>query len=461
MFTQRIATVSQRHQSRIGQLQTQISSGLRVQKPSDDPTVFRTLLARKSLNQRFDAWAGNVQEARTQLNSSVDQLLSLRQLFQQAKDIALESRQTTEPEILADQVKILQQNLLEAANQSINGVFLYAGTAIHNQPFAESGEIATYHGAQDRSHVVVGRQITVDVLYSGQEIFQSANRGETIFVGNTGATAGTGTDSAEGRGELTVTHVSTSYAGGSGAQPGASSATKDNVIGGTHVLHIEDTSGDGTAGKISLNGGPEFAFTNADTDLLVSAFGADVYVDVSQIAAGFNGEVVITAAGTISVDGGHTETEIDFSQNQQLIHPETGAVTNVDTQGIRVAGVDQIEYQGTSDAFQVLKDLEYDLRHMKDGDEWHDSISRRLGDIDRTVDHLLSIVGMQSATLDGLNNIEIRNEDAQLETQRVIGELEGVDVAGAILDLQSEQSLLELTFASSNALLNMSLLDFI
>lgn len=463
LFRQRIAAASQRHQYRIGQLQSQISSGLRVQKPSDDPTVFRALLARKALDHRFDAWADNIQASRTQLNSSVSELLSLRQLFQQAKDIAMESRQTTEQNILADQTKILGQNLLDAANRNVNGVYLFAGTAIQSQPFVKSGESVQYQGAADRAHIVVGRQLTVDVLYSGQEVFQSTHRGETLIIGTTGSAAGTGTDSATGRGELLVSHVSTSFAVGSGVQPGASSGTDDNIIGasGTHVLHIEDTSGDGSAGKVSLNGGAEIDFTSADTDLLVSASGANVHVDMSQISAGFMGDVAITATGRLSTDSGLTEIEIDFSDNQQVISSETGAVTNVDTRGTHFAGVDTIEYTGTSDAFQVLKDLEYDLRHKEEGSAWQDSITRHLGDIDRIVDLLLETVGAQSATLDNLNDIEIRNEDIQLETRRVISELEAVDVAGAILGLQSEQSLLELTFASSNALLNMSLLDFI
>ena len=462
MFTQRIASAAQRHQFKIGKLQSQISSGLRVQKPSDDPTVFRSLLARKSMDARFDAWSGNIQEAETQLNSSVDHLLSLRKLFQDAKDIALESRQSTEPSILADQTEGLRQNVLEIANQNVNGVYLFAGTAMHTQPFVDSGDGIDYQGAQARSHIVVSRQITVDVLYSGQEVFQSSERGETLVLGNTGAAAGAGTDNAQGRGELLVSHVATAYAAGSGVQPGTSSNDRDTIVG-SHVLHIEDTAADGSAGTVSINGGAKIDFTSTDTNLLVSSSGADVYVDLSQIAAGFVGDVEITATGTISMDGGLTQVDIDFLENQQLAHSETGSITNIDTRGVLLAGTDQVEYGGTSDAFQILSDLESDLRRARDlpEQEWQESITRRLEDLDRMVDHLLSVVGTQSATLQSLSDIQVRNEDSQLETQRVIGELEGVDVAGAIFDLQMAQSQLELTFASSNVLLNMSLLDFI
>jgi len=56
---------------------------------------------------------------------------------------------------------------------------------------------------------------------------------------------------------LLIRHTATTYAAGSGVQPGTNSGAGDTILGalGQHRLHITDTSGNGSAGTISLDGG--------------------------------------------------------------------------------------------------------------------------------------------------------------------------------------------------------------
>src|SRR5690606_13494775 len=134
------------------------------------------------------------------------------------------------------------------------------------------------------------------------DVFQPIARGKTLFLGGTGAAPGTGTDSALGRGTLIVSHTSTTYTAGSGVAAGTSSADGDTIIGpaGAHILTIEDTSGTGAFGTVSLNGGPPVSFTNGDTNLkVIGPLDEVVYLDTTAITAGFSGDVEITADGTL------------------------------------------------------------------------------------------------------------------------------------------------------------------
>ena len=87
--------------------------------------------------------------------------------------------------------------------------------------------------------MLISPQHTVDTYYSGAQDFQTRERQTTVYTGNTGAVAGTGTDTAIGQGTLQVRHTSTTFAAGSGVQTGVSSAASDTILGaaGAHKLN--------------------------------------------------------------------------------------------------------------------------------------------------------------------------------------------------------------------------------
>jgi flagellar hook-associated protein 3 len=476
LYIAQALTNAQLHTANLADLQRQASSGLRIEKPSDDPQALPILLANKTRDARYDVELANMNDARTVLNLSVTHLLEVNDLFVRAGEIALQGNQafeSSERAALAGEVDGLLDNLIALANSQHEGRYLFSGTAVDVKPFAITASTSPadplnvqYLGSGQQTAFPVGPTLTVDALYSGADVFQQRDRQQTLFIGTTGATSGSGTDSATGQGILRVRHTVTSYAAGSGVQTGASSAAGDTIIGaaGTHVLTIDDTSGTGASGTVSLNGGLPIAFTSANTDLqVIDPQGNVVYVDMSTITAGFSGNVEITAGGTLSVDGGVTEVAIDFSANQVVSHDQTGAVTNVDSSNIRQVGSEYVEYAGTADAFQALIALRDDLRDSRDlsQDEWHAAMTRHISDLARVRETIMQTVGQQSATLANLDSLENHTRQIQLETQKIISDIESADITQVIINLQEEQNLLQSTFATTAALFDLSLLDFL
>src|SRR5262249_23940521 len=145
----------------------------------------------------------------------------------------------TSYEALASQVDALLRNLVDSANtQMPDGQYLFGGTASRAAPFSVTASDAqgrppsiAYDGAAEGASTPVSQQQNVPTFYAGSTVFQSRQRGTTAFLGNTGAAAGTGTDSATGRGTLLVTHTATSYGGASGVQAGSGSVTGDSILG--------------------------------------------------------------------------------------------------------------------------------------------------------------------------------------------------------------------------------------
>lgn len=449
----------------------QASTGKRILQPSDDPLGAIAAITYKAQDQRLDTNLSNIQDAQSTLNMSVSTLLDVGNIFSQAQQLAIQGtnsgNDTTALNALGQQVDSLLQRLVGTANTKNGGEYVFSGTATQTQPFVVNGSGSyTYQGANSRANAIVNQGQTVDTLYTGREIFQSQQRGPTVYSGATGAAAGTGTDSATGQGSLLVQHTSTTYAAGSGVKAGSSSAAGDTILGpaGAHTLTIVDTSGTGAGGTVSLDNGPPVAFSSSDTNLKVAGPGnAVVYLDTSAITAGFNGSVAITANGTLSVDNGATTVPVNFSGNQVVTNGTTGAVTNVNSTNIRATGVASLDYTGTYDAFQILQALRDDLRNTRglSEQEQSQSISRRLAELDRVRTNVLQVVGAQSADLQNLQGLQSHLQDVQLQTREATSNVEGADLTQVVVNLQAQQNLLRLTLSATAKIFDQNLANYL
>jgi flagellin-like hook-associated protein FlgL len=265
---------------------------------------------------------------------------------------------------------------------------------------------------------------------------------------------------------MQVRHTLTTYSHGSGISPGTGSASQDTVIGalGTHSVQIIDTSGDGSSGTISLNGGTPVTFTDSDTNLIVrDANGRRIYVNTTSIVPGFNGTIQLAASGTISVDGGLTTTDIDYTDSQTLTDSTTGLYTHIDTRQINQTGDNYLEFPGTSNVFQVLFELVQDLQGSRDlnSSQYSASLDRRLEELESLSTNLLDTVGKQSASLSSLRRLGERLSDVELETKEYLIELQATDVAEAVLYMKNDQTLLEYAYAITAQLSSLRIVDFL
>lgn len=459
---------SAKHSDTIAKLQQQIASGVRINRPSDDPLATKVVLSRQTLLGRYEAERRTLGVAKDRLNQANTELLAIEDLLVKAKDIASEARSAlddSEKEFYARDVDALLEQLFNAANSQFDGDYLFSGDAVRTQPYTPGSPQAVYAGSTQRQNLSTSSHADLGVLYSGDQIFQNVQRQATVYVGSTGAKAGAGTDSSTDRGQLLVRHTSTTYAAGSGVAAGTSSVGGDTIIGpaGAHTLTINDTSGTGASGTIALNGGEAIAFTSGDTNLkLTGPNGEVVYVDTTAITAGFSGAVDITANGSLSRDGGVTEVPMDFS-NVQAVTDASGGVTYVDSTEIRRAGVEELEFPGTLDAFQTLAALRDDLRNVRglSSSEWQDALTRSMNEIDRIHEHLLTVVGDQAQTLKTIDDLDSRLDNLVLDAKERISDVAATDIPAAAVELQEAQNLLQYSYAVTSQVFNTSLLDYL
>lgn len=164
----------------------QLSSGKSVNAPSDNPQATANYIENQAAagendqyTQSINSLQGNLQTADSALNTVVT---SLSQAISLGVEGANGTLSATQRAALATQVDNLQQQVLLAANQSYQGVYLFGGTASTTPPYATSGTAPSgvvYNGNTKTNSIELAPGETAQVNLPGSQIFNGA--GADVF----------------------------------------------------------------------------------------------------------------------------------------------------------------------------------------------------------------------------------------------------------------------------------------
>lgn len=148
--------------------QAQMASGLRVNRPSDDPAAAGQAERIRAQNARLDAEKRMVDFARTSLQqaegavgTAIDEVQSARELLMQAQNSTLNAQDRA---TIAQQLRGVRDNLLAIANRPDGtGGYVFGGAGTTGAPFAD-GAAVTYTAQTGQQSVAVnpGLAITQD-----------------------------------------------------------------------------------------------------------------------------------------------------------------------------------------------------------------------------------------------------------------------------------------------------------
>ncbi len=180
---------TQRTLGNMSKLQAQISSGVRLQRPSDGPAETVRVLKNRQDDARLTTHLATIRDATAILDASTTALSNAKNVLSRAKDVALQAANTatSDPitdEALAKEIDGALSSLLQIANVKLpDGRSLFAGTASQTTPFVigatDSAGRPTqinYQGSDASSQVLVGPGQTLDTLIPG-DAFQLPSTG--------------------------------------------------------------------------------------------------------------------------------------------------------------------------------------------------------------------------------------------------------------------------------------------
>ena len=161
----------------VAKYQRQISSGRRMEKPSDDPLATHTAMRLRSELQGLANDRRSISDAKGWLDTTEAALSSITDVAQRANELALQGANGTMAQAdrnkIADEIDQLIETAKSAANASYGGRYVFSGTQTNTQPYAVGG-IDTWNGdtgGQIYRQVGAGQTITVNVR--GEDVLGS------------------------------------------------------------------------------------------------------------------------------------------------------------------------------------------------------------------------------------------------------------------------------------------------
>ena len=171
-------------ENRLQTLNTQIATGSRIVKSSDEPLDAVNLTARTELKSRIEQYQSNVDKVNDRLGLADASLETIGNLVTRMNEkfIATNTATVTDAERQAVRVEVLtfKDSLLGLANSvDNNGDALYGGFSTENTPFVtdENGQVI-YRGDGGEHTLQVSESVKLPTSLNGSTLFMEVQDGE-------------------------------------------------------------------------------------------------------------------------------------------------------------------------------------------------------------------------------------------------------------------------------------------
>lgn len=164
--------------NRMSNLQNDISSTVKIHKPSDNPVgTGKTLRLTTSL-EKNDQYRTNSDYAMSWTDATETALTSLDSVLQRARELAVKANSTAtttyaDRQAIADEINTLYDQVIEYGNASLDGRYIFGGTTTQTKPFADDGTRTkyTYNGNKEKISLVTGQGVEIEINRFGEEPF--------------------------------------------------------------------------------------------------------------------------------------------------------------------------------------------------------------------------------------------------------------------------------------------------
>lgn len=177
-----------RQTRRLLQLQQQLSTGLKVNSPSDDPLAARRAVNLRSLIGQNEQYITNISSASPQVTESASTIQTVISTLQRAYELTVQGANGTNSQTQLNNIaieidQILEETLSEANHQT-NGRYIFGGTRTLAAPFVATRDAngtitnVAYQGNDESIRVLVGDGVYAQINEPGNRVF---NDGQDYF----------------------------------------------------------------------------------------------------------------------------------------------------------------------------------------------------------------------------------------------------------------------------------------
>lgn len=169
----------------LAEAQRQVSSGLRIGKPSDDPLGTAAAVTEHAGLDRLDAYRSAGDAASYRLGLADNVLTDIINQLTSAQTTALASRGSEVPQqqrdINANELLAIRDALLSDINTQFQGAYLFSGSKVTNAAYSVTGGVVSvYQGDTDTNAIDIGSNRAVASTFDGGAIFQGSDTTDVL-----------------------------------------------------------------------------------------------------------------------------------------------------------------------------------------------------------------------------------------------------------------------------------------
>ena len=171
MMADNITNNIMKHSQELLKYQTQIVTGKKINKPSDDPVAMGKILDHRRTISKIDQYNRNISRGTPRVDFNEAVLDTVTDLVHQAKSIA------ADPDLqynvtLAQEIATIRDQVIQLANSKLNGNYVFSGDQTDTAPFDAAG---TYNGDTASKDYLIADNIQISINADGSDIFQGAD----------------------------------------------------------------------------------------------------------------------------------------------------------------------------------------------------------------------------------------------------------------------------------------------
>jgi flagellar hook-associated protein 3 len=394
----------------MNQANQKITTGKKINTLSDDPVGLGHLLDLKSSLSTFVQYQRNITTGQRWLDfgsQSLDRVLEMAATTRSLDTLNEGTINQQEADLAAEQVRQMLIEMKDLANMKVDGNYIFAGTRTDTKPFTLDSETnptyMTYSGNADTFSVKTGDDTTIKVGHDGDSVFGST----TVTID----TSNNMIDFTENGGaEINVTIPSGTYTTATLATAVGTAMTAATGVGATYTVTYDSGT---RAFTIAGSGG-----TLTDVDFLW---------DSGTNGASGNDNSIASVMGYGPADETDAATSYTGAGGVQW-----GVFRTM------IELIDQFENNDVSGKARSLTELTTFIDNLKD------TIAQDIVAKQVRLDARATVV----------QELEI-SYTSQIET------LENMDVAEAILDLQSKELAYQVALESTSRVVQLSLANYL
>jgi flagellar hook-associated protein 3 FlgL len=323
-------------QSDLSDINTQLSTGKRINQPSDDPVGAARALDLTHLTADTAQYQRNITTANARLGLEDQSLSNVTNVLGRVRTLLLEAANGTQSDetrgdIAAEMVQLRQQLLGQANSKDGQGEYIFAGNRTGTEPFASQNGVS-YMGDDGQRMVAAGPGLQVATGDPGSTVFADIPTGNGTFA--ISAAAANSGSAVAGASSVSDPHASPSaWDGGSYSIVFTAVNAYEVRDGGGAVL--DSGSYDATTGGSVSFRGAQVAFSGTpaagDSFALGASSTQDVFTTLDKII------------GTLQQpNGGGADTQNDINTQFANLDQAIGNITRTrGAVGARMNALDQ------------------------------------------------------------------------------------------------------------------------